>query len=258
MSLGFNAPDNTIGWIANGGLLVTKLDANDQPVGGSFYVGQASSAVLALSSDKVEMQDMVYGTLGVARSKIIKNTAELTINLKSFSPEVMELALFGKVTDDIAETGATASARAYKGRSIIVAGIIAAVTSVKVAADQEMLVAGTDYIVSNGSIFFPETSSIVDGDEVDVVYDKAAVRRIEGMVNTGVNVQIVFDGYNLDQGDTPVKVTYHKVALSPAAARQLLSNDFADQEIKGTLQVSKAVTGSGLSKMFKEEHVVAA
>jgi len=58
--------------------------------------------------------------------------------------------------------------------------------------------------------------------------------------------------------DTPVKVTYHKVSLSPAAQRQLLSEDYADQEIRGTLQVSKAVTGSGLSKMFKEEHVVAA
>lgn len=258
MSLGFNAPDTTIGWIANGGLLISKLDANDQPVGGFFTVGQASSAVLALSSDKVEMQDMVYGTLGVAKSKIIKNTAEATINLKSFSPEVMELALFGQVTEDIAETGATAKAKAYKGRSIIVDGIIAAVTSVKITGEADSLTLGSDYVVSNGSIYFPATSTIADGDVVDVVYDKSAVRRIEGMVNTGVNVMIVFDGVNLAESDTPVKVTYHKVSLAPAAQRQLLSSDYADQEIKGTLQVSKAVTGSGLSKMFKEEHVVAA
>lgn len=257
MSLGFNAPDTTIGWIGNGGLLISKLDANDRPVGGFFTVGQASSAVLALSSDKVEMQDMVYGTLGVAQSKIIKNSAEATINLKSFSPEVMELALFGQVTEDIAETGATATAKAYKGRSIIVDGIIAAVTSVKVTGETEALIAGTDYVISNGSIYFPTGSTIADGDVVDVVYEKAAVRRVEGMVTTGVNVMIVFDGVNLANGDTPVKVTYHKVSLSPAAQRQLLSSDYADQEIKGTLQVSKAVTGSGLSKMFKEEHVVA-
>lgn len=169
----------------------------------------------------------------------------------------MELALFGKVTEDIAETGATVTAKAYKGRSIIVDGIIAAVTSVKITGDAEVLVAGTDYVVSNGSIYFPATSSVVDGDTVDVVYDKAAVRRIEGMVTTGVNVMLVFDGVNMAASDTPVKVTYLKVALSPAAQRQLLSSDYADQEIKGTLQVSKAVTGSGLSKMFKEEHVLA-
>ena len=257
MSLGFNAPDTTIGWIANGGLLISKLDANDQPVGGFFTVGQASSAVLALSSDKVEMQDMVYGTLGVAKSKIIKNSAEATINLKSFSPEVMELALFGKVTEDIAETGATATAKAYKGRSIIVDGIIAAVTSVKITDNEAPLVIGTDYVVSNGSIYFPATSSIADGDTVDVVYDKAAVRRIEGMVNTSVKVMIVFDARNTEESDVPVKVTYYKVSLSPAAARNLVSSDYDSQEIKGTVEVSRFVTGSGLSKMFKEEHVKA-
>jgi hypothetical protein len=169
----------------------------------------------------------------------------------------MELALFGKVTEDIAEADATAKAKAYKGRSIVVDGIIAAVSSVTIIGEADDPVLGTDYVVSNGSIYFPQTSSIVDGDVVDVVYDKAAVLRIEGMVTTGVNVMIVFDGVNLAGSDTPVKVTYHKVALSPAAQRQLLSSDYADQEIKGTLQVSKAVTGSGLSKMFKEERVVA-
>lgn len=257
MSMGVNQPDTTIGWIANGGLLISKLDANDRPVGGFFTVGQASSAILALSSEKVEMQDMVYGTLGVAKSKVIKTTGELTLNLKSFSPEIMELALFGEVTEDIAETGATATAKAYKGRSIIVSGIIAAVSSVKITGEEESLVAGTDYVASNGSIYFPITSSITDGDSVDVVYDKAAVRRIEGLVNTGLDVMIVFDGENIAESDTPVKVTYHKVALSPAAQRQLLSSDYADLEIKGTLQVSKAVTASGLGKMLKEEHVVA-
>lgn len=74
---------------------------------------------------------------------------------------------------------------------MIVDGIIAAVTSVKIAGDTEALVAGTDYVVSNGSVYFPQASSIADGDIVEVVYDKAAVRRIEGMVNTGINVGII-------------------------------------------------------------------
>ncbi|MBK5417743.1 phage tail tube protein [Pseudomonas sp. TH31] len=257
MSLGFNAPDTTVGYIGNGGILFGLLDANDLPVNGFFNVGQLSSVVLALSSDKVEMQDMVYGTLGVAKSKIIKNTAEVTLNLKSIAPEIAALALNGAVIDDIAETGATAKVKAYRGRSVIVNGVIAAVTSIKVSGEDTILLPGVDYVVSNGSIYFHATASIVDGDTVDVIYDKAAVKRIEGMTNSGVNVMVIFDGINIAENDSPVKVTYYKVALSPAAQRQLLSSDYADQEIKGTLQVSKAVTGSGLSKMFKEEHVVA-
>lgn len=258
MPIGFNAPDTTVGWIGNGGVLIARLDENDRPVNGFFTVGQSSSAVLALSSDKVEMQDMVYGTLGTAMSKIIKNSGELTINLKSFSPEVMELALFGKATSDVSEEGATATVKAYKKMNAIVPGIISAVTSAKVTGSADTLVSVVDYVVSNGSIYFPETSSIVDGDSVEIVYDKAAVKRIEGFVNSGINVMVVFDGVNLANQDMPVKVTYHKVSLSPAAQRQLLSSDYGDQELKGTLQVSKAVTGAGLSKLFKEEHAVAA
>lgn len=257
MSLGFNAPDTTIGYIGNSAVLISKLDANDKPIGGFFNVGQISSAVLALSTDKVEMMDMVYGTGGVAKSKIIKTSGELTINMRSYSPEVMEMALFGKATADIAEVGVKFTGQVYKNRSINVNGVISAVTSVTVEGATDPLEDGVDYVASNGTIHFFETAAFEDGDTVNVIYDKAAVQRIEGMVNTSVKVMIIFDARNTEESDVPVKVTYYKVSLSPAAARNLVSSDFDTQEIKGTVEVSRFVTGSGLSKMFKEEHVKA-
>lgn len=258
MSYGFNSPDNTIGWIGNGGVMIERLDSSDQPVSGALFVGQASSASLALSSDKVEMLDLVYGTLGVAQSKVIKNTADLDITLKSFNPDVLALVLYGDVHKDVAVPGATASIKAFKESNVIVPGIISLLTSVTIKGEAEPLIEGQDYVISNGSLYFPKTSAIQDGDVVDVVYEKAAVRRIEGFTNSGVNVRITFDGKNIAADDAPVKVVYHKVSLSPAAQRQLLSSDYADQQIKGTLLVSKAVTGAGLSKLFVEAHVTAA
>ena len=258
MSYGFNSPDNTIGWIGNGGVMIERLDSSDQPVSGALFVGQASSASLALSSDKVEMLDLVYGTLGVAQSKVIKNTADLDITLKSFNPDVLALVLYGDVHKDVAVPGATASIKAFNESNVIVPGIISLLTSVTIKGEAEPLIEGQDYVISNGSLYFPKTSAIQDGDVVDVVYEKAAVRRIEGFTNSGVNVRITFDGKNIAADDAPVKVVYHKVSLSPAAQRQLLSSDYADQQIKGTLLVSKAVTGAGLSKLFVEEHVTAA
>jgi hypothetical protein len=258
MSYGFNSPDNTIGWIGNGGVMIERLDSSDQPVSGALFVGQASSASLALSSDKVEMLDLVYGTLGVAQSKVIKNTADLDITLKSFNPDVLALVLYGDVHKDVAVPGATASIKAFKESNVIVPGIISLLTSVTIKGEAEPLIEGQDYVISNGSLYFPKTSAIQDGDVVDVVYEKAAVRRIEGFTNSGVNVRITFDGKNIAADDAPVKVVYHKVSLSPAAQRELLSSDYADQQIKGTLLVSKAVTGAGLSKLFVEEHVTAA
>lgn len=252
---GNNTPETTIGWIGNGSALVSRLDQNDRPVGGFFNIGQMSSALLGLTSEKVEMADTQYGTLGTAMSKVIRNTGEVTLNLKSFSPEVMEMALFGEITEDAEETDVTATVMAYRGRSVVVEGVISDVTSVSTGMSEE-LVEGVDYIVSNGSIHINKDANIEDGDELEIVYSKAAVKRIEGFVSSSVNVMIVFDGMNLANEDKPVKVTYHKVSLSPAAQRQLISSEYGDQEVKGTLEVSKAVSGSRISKMFKEEHAV--
>lgn len=257
MSYGFNSPDNTIGWIGNGGTLFEVLDSNDEPIGGAMFVGQASSAAVSLSTDKVEMMDMTYGTRGVAQSKVIKNTVEFSMTIKSFNPDILALLMYGDVYKDAVVPGATASVKAFKQSNAIVPGIVSLLTSVTIRGEVEPLIEGQDYAISNGSLYFPKTSSIQDGDIVDVVYEKAAVRRIEGFTNTGVNVRITFDGTNTAADDKPVKVVYHKVSLSPAAQRQLLSSDYADQEIKGTLLVSKAVTGAGLSKLFVEHHVTA-
>lgn len=251
---GNNTPETTIGWIGNGSALVARLDANDKPVGGFFNIGQMSSALLGLTSEKIEMADTQYGTLGTAMSKVIRNTGEVTLNLKSFSPEVMEMALFGETTEDAEETDVTATVLAYRGRSVVVEGVISDVTSVTNGLEE--LVEDVDYIISNGSIYINKDANIEDGDELEIVYSKAAVKRIEGFVSSSVNVMIVFDGMNLANEDKPVKVTYHKVSLSPAAQRQLISSEYGDQEVKGTLEVSKAVSGSRISKMFKEEHAV--
>ncbi|WP_422416782.1 hypothetical protein [Pseudomonas sp. GZD-222] len=258
MSHGFNSPDNTIGWIGNGGAMFELLDSNDEPVGGAVFVGQASSASVALSTDKVEMMDMTYGTLGVAQSKVIKSSGDFSMTLKSYNPDILAILLFGDLYKDAAVPGATASVKAFKQSNAIVPGIITTLTSATIRGEAEPLIEGQDYVVSDGSLYFPKTSAIQDGDVIDVVYEKAAVRRIEGFTNTGKNVRITFDGRNIAADDAPVKVVYHKVSLSPAAQRQLLSSDYADQEIKGTLLVSKAVTGAGLSKLFVEEHVTAA
>ncbi|MGV6393669.1 hypothetical protein ACTUVN_002367 [Pseudomonas caspiana] len=160
----------------------------------------------------------------------------------------------GAITD-VEEAGATYPAKAYKNRSLVVPGVIAALTSVTAKDAVTPLAEGVGYIVSNGSVAFTKTSTIVDGTEVTIVYNKAAVRRVEGLVNTGINVMVVFDGKNIGENDLPVKITYYTLALSPAAQRQLLTSEWGSQEIKGTLQTSRFLTGAGLSKMFKEEHV---
>ncbi|MBC7204535.1 MAG: hypothetical protein H5U29_13680 [Pusillimonas sp.] len=190
-------------------------------------------------------------TLATAKSRVIKNTGELTINAKDFNVEVMKLALFADAIKDAAATEKTWTGSAYLGRSIVVPGMIASVTSITVGGEvlDESL-----YRVSGGSIEFDLAAGFIDGAEATVLYATKASTRLEGLINSNVNVQIIFEGVNLGEEDQAVKVTYHKVSLSPAAQRQLITTDWGDQEIKGTLLASKAVAGAGISKMFKEEY----
>ena len=90
------------------------------------------------------------------------------------------------------------------------------------------------YRVSGGSIEFDADAGFQDGVAVEVTYASKATTRLEGLVNGGINVQIVFDGFNLAEDDREVKVTYYKVSLSPAAQRQVITSDYGEQEIKGT------------------------
>lgn len=175
---------------------VHKLDSNDLPIGGFYAVAHSSSAVLALTSDKVEMQDTTYGTLATAKSRVIKNTGELTINAKDFNVEVMKLALFEDAIKDVAAAEKTWTGKAYLGRSIVVPGMIASVTSVTVRGE---ILAESSYRVSGGSIEFDQAAGFIDGAEVTVLHATKASTRLEGLINSNVNVQIIFEGMNLGE-----------------------------------------------------------
>lgn len=59
---------------------------------------------------------------------------------------------------------------------------------------------------------------------------------------------------NVSEANSPIKVTIYNVSLSPMAQRQLIGTDFGELELKGTVQLSRSVSGGGLSRYYKEEH----
>lgn len=254
MAIGFNSPTDTIGYVGNGAILASLVSkTTGKPVGGFSNLGVLSSASFAITNDKVEMQDTMSGTMGVVMSKTVKTTVEVTLTLKSLSPDNVARGTSGTVIKDAAGTGKTFTDLAYKGKSIVPDGVIAGVESVE--ANGQALVAGEDYLVSDGHIYFPETSSIEDGAEVTVTYSTAATKRVEALTTGDIELCIVFDGRNFAYGNSPVKVTMYNVSMSPLSQRQLVGTDFGEMELKGTLQIAKHITGTGLSRYFKEEHV---
>lgn len=258
MSRGKNAVVDTIGYMGNGQVHVEFLDDQDRPFGGLNALGNVSSASMSFTEETITMKDFMYGTLSTLQSKPKSLNGELTLTLMSLAPLNLRLGTFASLFKDAAVADHSFTTKAYKGKSIDVDGIIESVTSVTVAGALEPLVEGVDYISSDGTIYFYDNAGIEDGDSVTVVYDKAAVSRIEAFMNSGFNVKIVFDAMNIAYGNRPVKVTVHKFRVSPTQARQIFSEDYGSLELKGAMEVSKAVSGTGVSRMFKEEHVIAA
>lgn len=254
MTIGFNSPQETIAYIGNGGILASVVSkATGKPVGGFSNLGQLSSAAISITNDKVEMQDTMSGTMGIALSKTVKTTVEVTLTLKSLSPENVARGSSGTLIKDAATTGKIFKDLAYKGRSIVPDGVLSAVESVTVGGEE--LIPGTDYIANDGHIYFPEDSSIQEGAEATVTYSSPATKRMEALTTGDVELCLVFDGRNFAYSNSPVKVTLYNVSMSPLSQRQLVGSDFGEMELKGTLQLAKHVSGSGLSRYYKEEHV---
>ncbi|MCD1608629.1 hypothetical protein [Stutzerimonas kunmingensis] len=252
--LGFNAPVEHIGFIGNSNALAEVISkSTGKPTGGAFPLGNITSALIDISTEKVSMKDMGSGSMGTLLEHTVSTTMSVTLTLGSLSPENIALGAYSDVIKDAAEVGKTFVGSAYRDRSIIPDGIIASVESIT-GADAVELVEGTDYIVSNGSIYFTPESAITDGEEVQVSYTTVNTKRLEAMINSDLNLRIVFDGMNVSRGNAPVKVTLHNVAISPMTQRQLIGSDYGSIELKGTLLLSRQAFGPGYSRYFKEEH----
>lgn len=255
MYAGLNTQVETVGYIGNGAIMASEVNkSTGKPADIYWNLGMISSATLAISTDFVEMDDYMSGTLGVAMRQKTKTTVEVTMTLKSVSAENVALGAYSKVVKDAAESNKKHKGFAYKGKALVPDGIISKVDAVTADGGGLEFEEGVDYIVSNGHVFFPEASSIEDGLEVEITYSTVSAKRLEALINSDLNLKLVFDGFNISRSKSPVKVTMHNVSISPTTQRQLISNDYGELELKGVLQFASFANGPGLSGYFKEEH----
>lgn len=258
---GNNYSYDTIPYVGSGSVLFSKIDANDKPTGGWSNIGTCNSATASLSTEALEIKETQSGKNTVTHKITTAQNGELSIETISFKPDVLKDLLFGELYEDAENPSATFSDAAYLGKVVMVPGFISEITSVDSEDEMTTYVEGENYIVSDSGIEILKDQSgaanpITDGDVVVVSYTKAASQRIEGMINNNVEVAVAFTGVNVADGDKPVKAIYHKVSLTPAQQRQLISAEQeATMSITGTLLAAKYITDPTKSKLFSEEHL---
>jgi hypothetical protein len=173
---------------------------------------------------------------------------ELGMTFLSFSPENFALAVAGTATAVTSGTVTAEAATAYLGSTVRLAGPPSAITSVNNGAT--VYTAGTDYEMSASGIYIPDGSTIPDAQAITVTYTRAAHSRIEAAMNSGVELEMAFEGLNEADTNKAVLFEAFRVLVPAADVVSFIGDDFAKQDYKAEC-LKDASKGSGVSAFYR-------
>ena len=261
MAINYNADKDSKAWLVGGTLYWTELDENDKPVGGYRSLGFCDSVDLAAEQTTVDLYASLNGARNKVRSVITENNTTLSIVLRDAQPENVGLILFGDAIQNAEAAATVETITANLGKNVPLSGVVKDLATVSITdvGGTTTYLAGENFVVNNGSVFFLEdqtgaTNPITDLESVEVTYDKLAEAVIEGFTKSEVTGALYFEGENLAEKGEIVKVWIHKVSLTPAASYQVYATeDFGSFQIDGSaLSSQNSDIPSGKSKIYKE------
>lgn len=222
------------------------------------FLGNVTDLTFNVSEDNKELKDRTQPGGGTYNEVRRIGSVEATVKMTDLSPANVALALYGTSADITAGAVTNEAGTAYQGGFISTAYPINTTLTVNVTgagSPSTVYVSGTDYIVRAGGIEIPETSAIPDATPVQIDYTKAAGSNVEALVAAAQEYELVFDGLNEARSGKAVKVVAHRVKFGPAAAIALLSEEYAELEVKGKLLKDTTKNGTSESQYFKAQIV---
>lgn len=175
------------------------------------------------------------------------------MTLHNISPDNLALALRGASSAVTAAAVSNETKTAYKD-ALVPLDFIPDWTqtyTVKNNAGDVTYVAGTDYVTKNNGIFIISAGAITSSSTIKVSYTKKGAYSIEGLVNSGYDYRLVFNGLNEAQSAKPVSVTLHRVKFSPTAGLDLIGDDFGKLDLKCSILQDTTIVGQGMSQYIK-------
>ncbi len=230
------------------GIVLIDLWANGLKSGQWRHLGNVSKLEGTVTQETVEMLSDMDGARGVYDTAVVSSKAELSMDLREFTPESLALALGGSVTTWTQASGtATDSAlgSVKKGYGLSTGRNRITVTNVKKSATV-LVNAGSpdgtgDYWVESesGTIFFLETTTtagLVDGDAVTWSGSHPAITskpEIRGITQGLILCSLKFvSAANQVRGDR-YEVLIPQVQISGDGALALISREYGTIALKG-------------------------
>lgn len=208
------------------------------------HVGNASKLEFAHKLDTKKQRDYTRAGGGTAARIDRLDAIEMNMTWLSFSAENFALAVAG--TSTTVATGAVAAENivGYKGTTVPLVFPPSAVASVGA------LVAGTDYEMSPGGIYFPETSAVVDGTTYAVAYTRATHSRIEAAMNAGTELEVFFEGLNEADTNKAMLISAYRVLVPAADVISMIGDDFGQLDYKAEC-LKDSTKGLGVSAFYR-------
>jgi hypothetical protein len=221
-------------------------------------IGNCSALEFSPQVNTLQLQDFTNPGGGI-RNRIDRvNDVQFSLTFHDFNGDNFARFLRGTATSIVSGTATAEDVVGYKGGWVALAKIASAITSVNPVGGGAAYTAGTDYVLDNGGLFIPDTSSIPNPSsgaanfEVTYTYDAQTIT--EALVNSAKQYTIVFVGLNEARSGKAVRVTAHKVSGGVLSKLGLIGEDYGAGEVTGSL-LSDTSQGAGLSKFFKTEVV---
>lgn len=225
---------------------------------GLRFLGNVIDLNFAVTEDNKELKDRTQPGGGTYNEVRRIGSVEATVKMTDLSPENVAMALYGSSAAITAGAVTDEAATAYVGGFVKTAFPINTALTVTVssaASPAGAFAAGTDYIVRGGGIEIPEGSTIPDGTAILIDYTKVAGSDVQALVSSAQEYELVFDGLNEARSGKSVVVQAHRVKFGPTQLVALLSDEYAELEVKGKLLKDTTKNGTSESQYFHVQFV---
>lgn len=213
-------------------------------------VGNASEVKVDIEQETKSAPNYRGGGGNAAEQTLVK-AVNLSLKLHDYNNANLALALRGKVqavnsvtvTDEVLNANLNGLAETSKPIDL------SQPVTVKNASSGAVYVLDVDYVLSSAGIRALSSGSIAANAELKVSYKSLAGSVLQALVDSGVTVRVVVDGVNDATGKRFV-LTFFKWKPAPTSGLDVITDDFAEFDIKGGVLADTSKVGATTSKFF--------
>jgi hypothetical protein len=224
-------------------------------IGGSaglIEVGNCSAVNFSITEETVELKDYTQPGGGTYNEVRRISAVESQITMHDLSGPNLARALYGAntvvSTTPVVDEPHTVAAT---GSFIPTDTLPSAIGAVKVGA--ATMVENTDYEVRPGGIYIIPGGGITASNVVLISYTRAAADRVQALVNSGKEYEMVFDGLNEARSGKRTRVSAYRVKIGAAQNLGFVGDEYAALEVTGKVLKDTSKIGAGVSQYFKVE-----